>query len=548
MTWDAELSKNEMPPPQPSRRAVLGLLGAVPLAASGVFAASGPAYAGSSRTAPAGSGLAARIQEIIDRPVFQGSQWGMAFYAPDTDEIVHAMSPGALFVAASSFKVFIAGTAFETLGADHRFRTRVYRTGPVVRGVLKGDLVLVAGGDLLLSGRVRPDGTLNLPEPDPTYPGGAPLPDPLREIRNLAGQVRAAGVRRVEGRILVDAALFGEARESIAIGNTMITVSPMMVNDHVVHAVVTPGSVAGAPGVVRATPQTAYVRLASQVTTVPASGPVQPLAFAHDVTNSDGTHTVAVTGDIPLGGRSQYVPYFVPSPTRFAATVLAEALRDKGVRVPGGIAAVDSSAESYHPRAAQVAEQVSPPLSEEAKVMLKASSNVHTVTFPYLVGAIAGRDSVTPKATYERYRRELFRAAGLDPDPAGAAEGNYSADTFIKFLAHLTRRPYFAHYRQALPIMGRDGTLAGNQPASPAAGHVYAKTGTGVVYTPTGGAMVHKALAGYIELPDRRWLTFAQFMKQEAAFDAAMGLASQAQEAMAEITTAVYETLAGSPR
>jgi D-alanyl-D-alanine carboxypeptidase/D-alanyl-D-alanine-endopeptidase (penicillin-binding protein 4) len=190
---------------------------------------------------------------------------------------------------------------------------------------------------------------------------------------------------------------------------------------------------------------------------------------------------------------------------------------------------------------------VSPPLSEEVKVMLKASSNVHTVTFPYLVGAIAGHDSATPKATYERYRRELFVAAGLEPDPVGAAVGTYSADTFIRFLAHLTRRPYFARYRQALPIMGRDGTLAGNQPASPAAGHVYAKTGTGVMYTPTGGAMVNKALAGYIELPNGRWLTFAQFMRQAAALDAAMGLADQAQEAMAEVATAVYETL-GSPR
>jgi D-alanyl-D-alanine carboxypeptidase/D-alanyl-D-alanine-endopeptidase (penicillin-binding protein 4) len=538
----------ETPPPQPSRRAVLSLLGAVPLAASGVFAANATAYAGSSGTPPAGSGLAARIQAIVERPVFRGSHWGMAFYTPDTDEVVYAVSPDELFVAASSFKVFIGGTAFEMLGADYRFRTRIYRTGPVVHGVLRGDLVLVAGGDLLLSGRIRPDGTLILPEPDPTYPGGAPLPDPLREIRDLAAQVSATGVRRVEGRILVDAALFREARESIALGDTMITVSPMMVNDHVVHAVVTPAGGAGAPGVVRATPQTAYVRFASQVTTVPAAGPAQPLAFAGDVTNPDGTHTVTVTGDIPLGGQAQYVPYFVPSPTRFAATVLAETLREEGIPVQGGIGTVDSSAGSHHPRGAQLAEHVSPPLSEEAKVMLKASSNVHTVTFPYLVGAIAGHDSATPKATYEQYRRELFRAAGLEPDPAGAADGNFSADTFIKFLAHLIRRPYFARYRQALPIMGRDGTLAGNQPTSPAAGHVYAKTGTGVIHTPTGGAMVNKALAGYIELPDGRWLTFAQFMKQETAPDAAMGLADQAQEAMAEITTAVYETLGRSPR
>jgi D-alanyl-D-alanine carboxypeptidase/D-alanyl-D-alanine-endopeptidase (penicillin-binding protein 4) len=519
---------------KPSRRTVLGVLGAVPLAATGVLG--GSSYA-------ATPGLEARVRAVVNRPVFAGSRWGMAFSASDSGDVLYAMNPDELFIAASSFKVFVAGTAFEALGPGHRIRTRVHRTGPVVRGVLRGDLVLVAGGDLLLSGRTGADGAPVVPEPDPTYPGGAPLPDPLREIRDLARQV-SAGVRQVEGRVLVDVSLFREAREGIAMGDAKVTVSPMTVNDQVVHAVVTPGDTAGAPAVVRAAPDTGYVRFTGQVTTVPAAGPARPLAFTDDVTHPDGTHTVTVTGDVALGGPPRHVAYFVPSPALFAATVFAEALRDHGVRVRGG-ASADSPTRW---RGAPLAEHVSPPLAEQVKVMLKASSNVHTVTFPYLVGAIAGRDPVTPKATYQRYRRELFRAAGLDPDPAGSADGEYTAETFIKFLAHMKQRPHFDRYHRALPIMGRDGSIGGNQPTSPAAGHVYAKTGTGVMRAPTGTASVHKALAGYIELPDGRWLTFAQFMTQETTMDAALGLTGQAQEAMAEIATAVYETLGRSPR
>ena len=532
MTW------NKKPPPGPSRRAVLGLIGSVPVAAATQWAGTGPAVA----AGPA-EDLAARIQEIIHRPVFADSEWGMAFAAPDTGEVVYAISPGELFVAASSFKVFIAGIAFETLGAGHRFRTRIYRTGPVVHGVLRGDLVLVAGGDLLLSGRMRRDGALILPDPDPTYPGGTPLPDPLREIRGLARQIGAAGIRRVDGRIIVDTSLFAEARESIAIDDTQITVSPMMINDHVVHAAVSPGTTADAPATVSAKPATGYVRFASQVTTVAGSGAL-PLTVGGDVTNPDGTHTVTITGDIPVGSPPQFVPYYVPNPAQFAGTVLAEALHDQGVRVSNGVVAPGSR----HARGVLVAEHLSPPLADESKVMLKVSSNVHAVTFPYLVGAIAGRDPDTPKATYEQYRRELFRAAGIDPDPDGAAQGAYCADTFIKFLSHVQRKPYFAPFRQALPIMGRDGTLAGNQPGSPAAGHVFAKTGTAMAYAQGGGAQVHKALAGYIQLPDGRWLTFAQFMRQAATPETAMSLTGQAQESMAEIATAVYETLGRTSR
>ncbi|HEX6361068.1 D-alanyl-D-alanine carboxypeptidase/D-alanyl-D-alanine endopeptidase [Actinophytocola sp.] len=512
-----------------SRRTALRLLGAAPVAAGAVAATSGTAYARS-------PGLAERIQGIIDQPVFHGSHWGMAFYAPDTDEIVYAANPAELFVAGSSLKVFIAGTAFEALGASHRFRTRIRRTGPVVRGVLRGDLVLVAGGDLLLAGRSRPDGTLLLPDTDPSYPGQPPLPDPLREIRGLAGQVAAAGVRRVDGRVLVDISLFAEAREGIAFNDTMITVSPMMVGDNVVHAVVTPGAAAGEPGVVRSAVPTNHVRFVSQVQTV-AGAPARQLAVTDDVINPDGTHTVTVTGDIPVGAPTQYTSYFVLSPTTYAAAVLTEALRARGVHV-------DGAGVGGHPRGPALAEHVSLPLSEQVKPMLKSSSNVHTATFPYVVGA----GSVSPKETYEQYRRQLFRAAGLDPDPAGATDGKYTAETFIKFLAHMRRRPYFTPFHRALPILGRDGSLAGNQPNSPAAGHVYAKTGTAMMMAPSGVGVVNKALAGYIELPNGRWLTFAQFMNQEGDMNAARDLAGKAQEAMAEIAAAVYETLGRTSR
>jgi len=60
--------------------------------------------------------------------------------------------------------------------------------------------------------------------------------------------------------------------------------------------------------------------------------------------------------------------------------------------------------------------------------------------------------------------------------------------------------------------------------------------------------MAHKALVGYIQLPNGRWLTFAQFMAQETSLATARGLTDQAQEAMAEIATAAYETLGRSPR
>ena len=169
--------------------------------------------------------------------------------------------------------------------------------------------------------------------------------------------------------------------------------------------------------------------------------------------------------------------------------------------------------------------------------MLKLSSNVHTGYFPYLMGAIAGRDPDNAKATGEEFQRALLERAGLDPDDP--SRGGHTSDFFVQFLGHMARQPYFLAYRQAMAIMGRDGTLTDVESNSPAAGHVYAKTGTGATST-----ALHKAMAGYIVLPDATLVLFAQFMNQAVrSTEEAFALQERAGAAQGEIVTAVYESL-----
>lgn len=507
----------------PSRRSVLRLLGAAPAAAVGL-----PLVPAAAR---ADGALADRITEITDRPEFAGSRWGMRFQLAGGG-IVHAVNPEERFVAASAMKVFIAGSAFSALGADHRFRTTVQRTGPVVRGVLKGDLVLVAGGDLLLGPRTRPGGALELPVPDHSYGSAtAPVPgDPLQQLRHFARQVAQRGVRRVEGRVVVDASLFRQGDERIANGNTLIPVSPVMINDNIVDVVVTPGARVGAPAALRVSPDIAYVTVVNDVAAVP--NPVRRLNFTEVSTAPDGTRTVRLTGDVRPGGPPVVAPYYVPDPVRFAEIAFGAALREAGVDVLGSPPTSDAA------HRAPVVEYPSPPLSEQVKVMLKVSSNPHTAHFPYLVGAIACHDPDTPKAAGERYQRELVERAGLDPDDP--VDERYSADFFVRFLGHMARQRYFTAYRRALPIMGRDGSIAHVLPDSPAAGRVFAKTGTA-----SQGTILHKALAGYVVLPDGELVVFAQFMnKPVGSLAEAMALQEVVETAQGEIAAAVYHSLA----
>ena len=329
--------------------------------------------------------LGARIEEIMHRPEYRNARWGMKFYFPDTKQVIYSVDSDQSFQPASAVKVFVAATAFSALGPDYRFHTPVYRTGPVDEGVLKGDLVLVASGDLLLGGRVQPDGTLALPEPDHTYdmhPDAVPVPgDPLRSIREIANQVAARGVKRVEGRVLVDASLFREAKGEAG-GTGKFKVSPIALNDNLVDVMVTPASREGEPGVLRISPETSYVKVINQTKTTaasaaPTSGMPQmgpgALRFVDDVTNADGTQTVTLTGNISLGSRAALRAYRIPEPVRFAEAVLAEALREKGISVKADLLATPDyqTLSTFYTPENRVAEHVSPPLSEQAQGKLK---------------------------------------------------------------------------------------------------------------------------------------------------------------------------------
>ncbi len=161
----------------------------------------------------------------------------------------------------STTKLLTVGTALATLGPGYRFRTPDHRTGPLHDGTIDGDLVLVASGDLDLSGRVGHGDTLTFANYDHSYGAGdsaaAAVPgDPLAVIRELATQVAMSGVSRVHGHVLVDATLLS----SRGLGERPTDDrSPIVVNDNVIDVTVRPGDREDKPPSVMISPDLGYL-------------------------------------------------------------------------------------------------------------------------------------------------------------------------------------------------------------------------------------------------------------------------------------------------
>ncbi|HLI30636.1 MAG TPA: D-alanyl-D-alanine carboxypeptidase/D-alanyl-D-alanine-endopeptidase, partial [Terriglobia bacterium] len=493
--------------------------------------------------------LAQQIQRIMHRPEFRHASFGIEFYSLDTDRPVYELHAQNLFTAASTTKLLTEGAALALLGPNYRFHTRVYRTGPIgPRGVLHGDLVLVASGDPNLSQRIQPNGTLAFENDDHCY-GGAVVPgDPLIAIKELARQVAAHGVKRIAGLVLVDVSMFPEGEVEQA---TNTVISPIIVNDNIVDVTASPGPSAGSPVVLQVSPASAYVRFVNQATTGPADSKPK-IQWSSDQTNPDGTHTVIVTGNMPIGKAAALFPYPVPQPSRFAEVVFAEALRQAGIAVTSNQTSTPdfkALSASYTPQNL-VAERVSPPLAEDVKITLKVSQNLHADVMPYILGAVVGHAAQNIDQAGFNLERRFLEKAGLDlsgasqSDGEGASEAAYfTPDFVVHYLAFMRRQKIFPQFFAGLPVLGRDGTLAHDGRQSAAAGHVFAKTGTFFYYDKLNrnNMVTGKGLAGYLTTANGHHLAFAIYVNHVSVPSGDDSIDRMVGRALVEIAIAAYD-------
>ena len=236
--------------------------------------------------------------------------------------VVYARNAERNLKPASTLKLVTTAAALDAFGPDARIRTTVETAGRLDGlGRILGDVYLVGRGDPNLSGR---------------FPDGRPDRD-LRGAwrRRCASRACAAskgawsgtrGSSRATG-----AATTG--RGATSSGATGPRSRPSRSTTTRPSLTVTPGEREGDPIVVDRVPASAYYsRRPPPRSRVRAAAPASSRCSA-----TSGSNAIRLSGAVAAGSGPQTLTVALEDPARYAATVFAEVLAAKGIRVTGGV-------------------------------------------------------------------------------------------------------------------------------------------------------------------------------------------------------------------
>jgi D-alanyl-D-alanine carboxypeptidase/D-alanyl-D-alanine-endopeptidase (penicillin-binding protein 4) len=343
------------------------------------------------------------LREAQSTPELAGAAIGFSLLDSKGEVVLDENATTAL-IPASSFKTLTTATALEILGPDFHFTTELKSTAPIQSGILKGDLLIVGGGDPMLK---------------------------LDDLKAWAAELKKRGVIRITGGIRTDASIFsgslyGDFWNWGDIGNGYGSgVAGLNLNHNRYIVAFHAGTEVGSPtqllGINLEVPGAIWN---NEVTTGAEDSGDGAVIYGGEKTNE-----IFLRGTVPLGATKFKVQGAVPDPARFAAHHLRAALLAAGIQV--------SEHTSSAPAAHSLMKHDSPALIDIVKSIHATSDNHETECVFRMLGIKAGKSPAEVIREHWKTRGLEFTGLRME-DGSGLARAD-----FIRPL-DLARLQYFA--------------------------------------------------------------------------------------------------------
>jgi serine-type D-Ala-D-Ala carboxypeptidase/endopeptidase (penicillin-binding protein 4) len=439
--------------------------------------------------------FAGRVESLLGATPVDKGEWGLLVSDAETGATLYEKNADDYFLPASNMKLLTTALALDTLGPEYRFRTTVETQGILAPdGKLSGDLILVGRGDPNLSNRRFPYETKE------EFDG-----PPEKALAELADAIAAHGVKEIAGDVVGDDSYFPRERypDGWEIDDMVweygAAISAIVVNDNTVTLTLMPAEKAGGGVTAVVEPPAREFMVKNEVATIGAKEKPDLR-----LTREPGGDTVTVSGVMPAGSNPRKLVLAIQEPALHAANLLAQLLKDRGIKIEGTVRAVHEPDAGAVARTV-LAEHLSVPLRDSVKLVNKISQNLHTEVLLRTAARQQGRWA-TPE-DLQKFPEAFYAKAGIPEGDVIQTDGSglsrhdlVTPRAFVALLAYAQNQPWFPAFLASLPVAGADGTLNERLKEPPLAGKIRAKT----------GSVTHvRTLSGYAETPGGRKLIFS---------------------------------------
>jgi serine-type D-Ala-D-Ala carboxypeptidase/endopeptidase (penicillin-binding protein 4) len=432
-----------------------------------------------------------RISEILQKAELAPAMVSVKVTSLETGRVLFEENAAKLLRPASNMKIYTVAAALDRLSPDYRFTTSIYAPArPDASGVIRGDLTVYGRGDPSLAAR---------------FNNG----DYFKGINDLASQIVAAGVKRVEGDLVGDESYFVGPKYGAGWEWEDLTwyygaeITSLTVNDNALDLFVKPGPAVGQQASVITGPPDPLLTISNRVTTVP-KGSRREISVYRGLAEN----TITITGSIPIDDRGYTGGIGISHPAKLFIYLLRTSLAQRGVTITGQSRTLEAqtSGRTYDPpnvyaqtsltinskgSLVEIATQQSPTFNLIASQTLKPSQNLYTELILRTLGkvmppdATIGNNTQTSESLGLEAVKSFLRTAGIRPESLVLDDGSglsrndmITADASVQLLTFMSKHRYSNVFRDALPIAGVDGTLRNRMRGTPAENNVRAKTGS----------------------------------------------------------------------
>lgn len=408
------------------------------------------------------------VQRISSEAGFKMATIGFCVIPLDADDPSAAAggyNEDKALVPASTMKAITTATALETLGPDYRFRTELQHTGSIAAdGALQGDVIVKGGGDPNL--------------------GASQIVNTFTKWRNALSE---AGIRKIEGRIIGDASIFGtklipDSWQWNDFGNYYgAGACGLTFHQNQFFCRFQTAAVGEPAKLVGTDPRLPSIQFINEMRTgAPGSGD-QGYIYGFPYSK-----VYYLRGTVPAGSGYFTIKGSLPDPAFFCARAFTKHLRQRDFPVEGEPTTerlLEIEGRRIPEDRKLLLTEESDPLSAIARVTNFKSNNLMAECIHRAIGLESAGEGTTiaaSEAVLSHWeKRGIDKTGFFMDDGCGLARANtVTARQLAEILFYTSKSDTGEVFYSTLPAAGQSGTLRSIGRGSPSEGRVRAKSGT----------------------------------------------------------------------